>query len=489
MKTLSLAQEKGNPGIVTDGNPIEVPWADGNNVRLKPGGIYKTPGKELLATTPAARPVRAIFAVKGHDSVLRHIVCCDEKVYAYTDDFASYTDITPTPAPSGTSALWQFTVIGGLPVLTNGLTRAWQWTSYSGVLTTLTNAPAIARRMTHHLGKIVVGNVRDGANDYKGRVEWCKTDAPTVWPSPTAKTECGGYQDLLKEGAGLDAWEEVMSFLHVTGKMYVLTERGIFRAVEADWPVEYAFHQIESQRGALSGGGVVSTPGGGYICGREDFYHLGDGLRALGINRVRDRVFNNLNVAAAHKVFSFHEPNMEEVWFCYPSGANVSPNTAAIYNARVDGWTFCDVDFSCHALSWEATGAESLPYSIVGTASGKILKLDSGNQNNGSAIEAWLQTGDLIAGSAHANKMIAEVRPLMAAQDDQSILTVRVGCRNRIGDNIRWTEEKPFTIGITDKVNFRKQGKFFRLEFRSRALNSPWELNGYEIDYILGGTR
>jgi len=95
-------------------------------------------------------------------------------------------------------------------------------------------------------------------------------------------------------------------------------------------------------------------------------------------------------------------------------------------------------------------------------------------------------------GTPDRMKRISDVIPELAEQDTVSELMVQVGVRNRLSDDIRWSDAVPFTIGVSEKTDFngfRKEGKYVRIRFYSNLLTSPWVLSGYTIKYEEGGTR
>src|SRR3989304_2710625 len=129
--TQPFRQSTNNPGIVTNAPTTDVVWSTGRNIRFKHGCVYKTRGKTLLATVPNSLPIRAMFTFRAYDNVFRTIVCCDTKIYAYSKEFETYSDITPSPAPDSESTdIWQFALVGGLPILTNGINGIWKWVNH-----------------------------------------------------------------------------------------------------------------------------------------------------------------------------------------------------------------------------------------------------------------------------------------------------------------------------------------------------------------------
>lgn len=133
---------------------------------------------------------------------------------------------------------------------------------------------------------------------------------------------------------------------------------------------------------------------------------------------------------------------------------------------------------------------------IVGTLAGYILQFDSGNNDYASAayeaIDGRIETGDLSFDLPNNMKRIAEVIPDLAVQTLVSELMVQVGVRNRLADDIKWSDPVAFTIGASERCDFngfRKEGKLVRIRFYSDQKDAPWKLAGFTINYEVGGTR
>ena len=201
-------------GIATEFPSTKVAWSTGNNVRITPGFVSKTLGKALITSLPNAPVVRAMFTFIGTDGAVRTIICCDAKVFAYNSTFASYVDITPSPAPTGAvTDVWRFALAGGLPILTNGKENLYQWPSYTAALTNLTKAsgniaPWWAKNLSSCMNRVVVSNtyayaLPSGFYYKTGRVQWSEPGNPINWTWNT--TNKAGYHDILSYQGGIEA--------------------------------------------------------------------------------------------------------------------------------------------------------------------------------------------------------------------------------------------------------------------------------------------
>jgi len=486
MPVKSFSFNEPEKGIVTQLPSNRVAFFTGNNVRITPGFVSKTFGKALIVSLPSTPAIRAAFSFVGTDGAVRTIVCCDAKVFAYDSTFGSYVDITPSPAPTGTATdIWQFDLVAGLPILSNGKDIIWKWSSYAGVLTALSGAPTWAKRISSCMNRLVVSNLLEGGYTYTGRVRWTEPGNPENWTLDT--TNKAGRHDIMAYQSGIEAHANIKAQRTRGHEVFFFTERGL-------WKADFAaamrnFVCVNPITEILSSRALCKKEETIYFIGKNDLYWTGgEDPTAFGLS-IRDELFDNLNASAIATAFCFAPYRTAEVWFCVATGSNTAPNKAFIYNTETKSFSIHDVDFSCHAEALHT----SIPYDVVGNVSGQILKLDDGfNTAAGLAIDGRIETGDLDFGLPNNVKMIAEVIPQLGFQETVSELMVQIGVKDQVPDDLRWSDPVPFTIGVSSKCDFngfRKGGKFVRIRFYSDLLTSPWKMSGYTINYEVGGTR
>jgi len=498
VKTFSF--DDAEKGIATEFPSTKVAWATGNNVRITTGFVSKTLGKALIASLPSTPAARAMFTFVGTDGAVRTIVCCDAKVFAYDSTFGSYTDITPASPPTGGATdVWQFALVSGLPILSNGKAgtdRMWIWSSYAGIMTLMYDtavdgiAPIWAKNISSCMHRLVVSNLNiyypaGTTYTHTGRVYWTEPGNPVNWILDT--TNKAGYQDLVFYQDGVAAHANIKAQITRGHEVFFFAERGL-------WKCDFAaamrnFIIVNPKTEILSRRALCKKEETIYFIGKNDLYWTGGGdPTAFGLP-IRTELFDNLAASYLHTAFVFAPYLTDEVWFCVATGTSTTPNKAFVYNTETKSFTIHDVDFSCHAEALHT----AIPYDVVGNASGQILRLDSGfNTAAGLAIDGRIESGDMTFGAPDQMKRISEVIPELAVQTTVSELMIQVGLRNRLSDDIRWSDPVPFTIGVSEKTDFngfRKEGKYVRVRFYSDLVTSPWALSGYTIKYEEGGTR
>ena len=503
--------DKIDDGLITNLPSTNVTWASGNNIRFKPGSVYKTFGKELITSLPSIMPIRAMFTFVAWTKTIYTIVCSDAKVYAYSQDYGSYSDITPSPAPTtGVNDVWEFALVGGLPILTNGKDNIWQWTAVDAVLTVLTNAPALAKHIASFNLALFTGNIQDGAYDYPARVKWSQVAAPTKWA--INQKSIAGRQDLVSLSGGMEAVDKIQAF-GISGKSLVIyANRKIWLANLAEFPHNFSFSTGAIDIGLLAPRAAVSVDGVNYFMGETDFYMLTDTLTPIGFN-IRNACFPNLNKSAIDTAFAFYQPSTKEVWFCVPTACVTTPNQAFIYQVETKAWSINDVDFLSHTFNWDETNTTwdtlpygawdeitdarwdlmsttgIIPYEVVGDDQGHIFKFDYGYNNNGAAITGYIETGDMDFGDSSISKILKTVFPEFKSQAEQSAVMCQIGSRRSLSDEISWSVFIPFILGINNKCDFRKNGKYIRIRLHSEEIDTPWILNKLKLEYDMQGTR
>lgn len=513
----SYGISKVDVGIITNMPSTDVVWCAGRNVAFKPGSVYKTFGKTLL-TTIANNAIRAVFTFKAYDNVWRTIVCCDTKIYSYTNNFTVQLDITPASPPTSTSLdTWRFALIGGIPIISNGVDPLWKWDNFAGVATTISGAPSICKALCVVNNRVVVGNIQESGYSFPARIRWTDLIGISKWDK-NLKLD-SGQKDLVSPNTSLDGIDQIQAITHMNDTLVIFCERNIWYGAHADHPIIYSFSPLGQNIGLIANKVFVKTPFGIFFMGQEDFYVLsGTNPESIGFN-IRNSCFPNLNKNFINTSFAYYKPSTKEVVFCVPTGSNETPDTAFVYQLETKAWSIWDVDYLCHTQYFDSSGTawDSLPFGswdsitdsrwdtvgstgilpseAVGDSLGNILKLDSGYNNNGNAINSTIETGDIFlrdkSGDTldNINKIVYEILPVFKPQSTVNDVMIQIGVRQTLHQDITWSIPMPFTIGVSTLSTLRQMGKCIRLRFYTDTLNSSWILNSWKLTYDIGGSR
>jgi len=504
-------------GIDSTSPSNKVTWATGRNVRFIPGYVTKTPGKTNLATlgTPAL-PIRESFTFVATDGDVYTIICTDAQIFAANRDFSTITDITPTSAPTGGYYdIWEFCIVAGLPIITNGKDAIWKWPDQDQPLTPLLNAP-LAKHISSCMNRLVCSNTYENTISRYGRTRWSEMGNPENWTVDT--TRKSGYHDLVNYSGKEAAMNFILAQISIGSKTYYFTEKNLFVCDFAQPTKQFII--IDNSVELMSTKSVCEHRGILYAIAKDDIYQYIDGNKASIGRPQRIELYDDLNYLKIDTIFSFNIYSTNEVWFCVPTGTNTLPDTAYVYNTELGAWTICDCDFTCHALqysktvawvnnlgatvTWENSAAQTISWlaefyraiaqDIVCDSASHILKMDSGYNAISTALAAvaiygFIETGDFVLGARPFEKVIEELFPDMLAQTQASTLMIQVGSRNNLSEPPRWSKSVPFRIGIDGYADMRcygSEGAFLRLRYYTSALDSPWAMGSYSFLYSIG---
>jgi hypothetical protein len=518
MARSTVAVDKVDVGIDSSSPSNKVTWSTGRNVMFTPGYVGIVPGKSLLATLPLANlSIREIFTFMGYDGNTYSIVCTDAKVFATKNDFTQFNDITPTPAPSGNIYdIWDFTIVAGLPILTNGKDAIWQWANYSSVLTTIANAP-IAKNISCCMHKLVCSNIVDNGITYSGRVKWSQTGNPTNFTIDTSRN--AGRFDLCNYQDGKDIQHNIISQQVHGSKLYFFTEKNVWISDFSETVKQFVI--IDNDFEIVSKRSTLPFDGGIYAAEKRDFYKFSGNEKTSIGKPIREDFKNYINGQALNSAFAFQEYTDNELYFCFATGVNTSPDTAYVYNWELQNWSIHDCDYTCHStyyappyvawinnstatVTWTNFASTTEPWiqmqynavsqDIVGDTASHVLLMSSGfNALSTSlvptAIYGYIESGDMSLQNRGLENILEEIYPDLQAQTQTNKFYIQVGTRNNLSQAINWSPAVSMTIGTDLYADLRmyiNQGVFIRFRFYTNALDSPWAISNYSFNYKEG---
>jgi hypothetical protein len=218
---------------------------------------------------------------------------------------------------------WQFIPFQGLLVYNNGVDVPQYWTGASftnGAGEPLPNWPATSRvRVMRAYKNFLIGlYVTDNNTVYHTRVAWGNPAEPGSVPStwnPNDDTADSGWFDLA------DTPGPVLDCAPLGDVNVVYKSDSIWGMVTTTDDRVFRFYKISSSQGALGINCIANVPGGHVVLGNGDvFLNTGQGEpRSLVNRKVREAIFDRININNAPYAFVTVQPRYEEVWICLPS--------------------------------------------------------------------------------------------------------------------------------------------------------------------------
>lgn len=242
-------------------------------------------------------------------------------------------DRTPVGFAADTNNLWQFDLLfdgtstttillaNAAPNLSD-ITNDTQTPVYYGDV--LTGAVLTATASPNVAGGVFALGPYAVSYDHDGVVNWSTINNVTAaWTTARPTSQKLVFGLAIRAGAGNGP----------SGLIWGIA--ALLRMTFVGGAAIFNFDQITTGYSLLSSQGVVEYDGIYYWPGIDHFLMFNGVIQELENGMNQNWFYDNLNYAAANKVFTMKVPRWGEIWFCYPRGTATECTHAVIYNVRL----------------------------------------------------------------------------------------------------------------------------------------------------------
>lgn len=456
---------------------------DMQNMIIEDGLIGKRYGYTAVGGSfPNANPVMEGFEYGDASGALHTVFMTTQKLIEFTSP-TTWTDRTGGVNFTGTYANPIFIApVGGLSLenlyITNGVDAIKVWTG-SGNWSTLTTAGFTTLKgkcLAQFKGHLLVGDVLENTLNFPYRVRWSQVGNPTVWNTVSA-----GFLNLIE-----DKTNSKVMCMHPMGPVLIVYKAGSIYQLAYQGDPNYFVPKMKiADRGAISRKAVA--PFGDYhLVVTKDNIEVFDGqgfVKPAPGNKIKQDFFGNLNWSARETIFTQSFPSKFQVWIIYPTGVSTTPSSAYCWNYKDDTWTkhsFNDTIYSL--INLDETFSTSQP--LIGI-NGNVMKLFSGNTDNGTAVDAWFRTKlhnykEFNSSKAKVENYIKTIYRV-DAETDGELPTVQIGTINSLLDAIDYDTAQVLVEGETyvKKITCEKSGRYITIKFRQNTDSTPFRMAQY----------
>lgn len=513
-------------GIVQDIPSHELPpeaWSDGRNVRFTDEKAVKMDGYSLVFDPPSVAPYWLLSVRSAVERIWLYAGLA--KVYAFSS--IGHTDITRTSGGdySATEAgLWNGGVLGGIPILNNGVDDPQYWATANPATTKLADlsnwpastACAVIRPFKNFL---VALDVTKSGVRFPHMVKWSHPAVPGAVPvswDETDATRDAGENQLTDTESGFIFDGQVLRDIFVIYK-----EQSTWGMQFIGPPNIFRFFKILEQSGILTKNCVgVLGDGARHFIPTGDDIIVHDGQRAESVieRSFRKTINTLLDVDTFGRSFVVRNSVDNELWFCFPESGQTWPNLAFVWNYRDGSQSIRDIASASHIAAGEIVESDTQTWDSdsqvwdadpqvwdflkhraqqarliqADPVASKLYFLDDTNQANGSNITSYIErTGLAIIGrdrrgnaqvDFERRKLVTRLRPKARGGAFQ----VRVGSQEDIDGTVTWQSPVTFTPGTDQYVDVSVSGRLIAVRFESLA-DVAWQLDGYDIEVELLG--
>ena len=513
----------GQAGIIQDVDPILLPpnaWTNGNNIRFYNNEVQKVLGQEE-AQNPTLTDVQFLMPATKWDAGVPSKVWVYaglDKVY-YTDDGATDNNITrqdtdPADVDYTGSVLdrWQGCVNQNILILNNGADAPQMWLDQTSVLEDLrwdathTWEDKGWRTKVMRSHKNFLFALQLNRNDSNGlnpnTVMWSEPAepwaVPTTWDESDTSSICGSVELSSTEG-------QIVDGLSLKDNFIVYKESSIYNFAYIGGQYVWQVRDVSKNIGLFSQGAVCEFLGQHVFMSNDDIL-VTDGYQFKSVvnQKVRRKIFSEIDTTNCSRVFAVSNYAKEEVWFCYPTNGSSYVDKAAIWNYTSGAWSFKDlpdVNFINYGTlysatvtenawdddtgtwdedssSWdEGTFSQSL-FKMLGATDSSIKMFEVGYNNDGTSYESYVERTGLKLGDSNTMKRITAIYPKGVGE-----MNIYVGHAMHQNDNYTW--EGPYNIIPEEdaQIRCRITGRYHAIRFVFEG-DTEHKLHSYDIEYV-----
>lgn len=261
----------------------------------------------------------------------------------------------------------------------------------------------------------------------------------------------------------------------------------VLRATFTGDTTVFAFDTLSSESSILSSQSVIEYDGIYFWAGVDRFLMFNGVVREVQNNMNLNYFYDNLNYAAAQKVFAFKVPRFGEIWWCYPSGNATECTHAVIYNLRENTWYDTELPSQMRTAGVYAK-VYSKPFMVDAdlTTDGYTLYqhetgVDAINGSSVLPIPSHFTTSEIsmLVGDQATSKSIhvARIEPDFVQVGDMTVqVSGRANARAPLQEGEIFTFPDEATTAEEQIVNVKEVRRLMTFTFETNTLNGDYQM-------------
>ena len=244
----------------------------------------------------------------------------------------------------------------------------------------------------------------------------------TDW-TPTATNTAGGVR--------INSGSLIVGAVQTRQEILVFTDESLHSMRFVGGPFVFDFSTLSTDVSMVSPRAAINARGSVYFMDEGGFNVYNGSVQPLPCS-VKDYVFSNLNVGQSYKVFAAENSAYSEVTWYYPIGTGDTEITNYVtYNYEENLWSVGTLDRG----AWFDSGMGDSPIATgvdTDTAAtyNYLYSHETGFDADGSAMTAYVESGDLEIGDGEGFMFMSKVIPDFAFDGADPSVSITVKGRN-----------------------------------------------------------
>ena len=300
--------------------------------------------------------------------------------------------------------------------------------------------------------------------------------------TPTATNTSGDQR--------LEVGTKIVSMIPTKDETFIQTDEAAYGMTFVGPPFTFSFRLLAVNCGAVALHGSANVDGDVYWMGKSNFFIYNGAVQELPCS-VQHFVFDRLQTNLIDKTFVGHNKKFNEITWFYVSTDNEitgtnpepEPDSYVTFNYADAAWTIGTLQRNAWS---DATNVRQVPFAL--DKDGKLYNHETGTSDNGSAMSAFIESGDVELDSTGENLfMIDKIIPDTTMTTDTS-LSVQI--KTRKYPTATEITKGAFTVtSTTEKISTRAKGRQMAIRFSSSGTTDDWSLGDFRINARKDGMR
>ena len=304
------------------------------------------------------------------------------------------------------------------------------------------------------------------------QVRWSNQEDPFNW-TPSATNTAGGQR--------LSSGSEIVAAVKTRQEILIWTDMNLHAMRFVGPDAVFSFPLVASNVSIIGINAAVAVGDKAFWMDRDNFYVYAGRLQIVPCTVLR-YIFDDINLAQSYKFFGASNSTFDEVIWFYASASSSEIDRYAKFNYTEGAW---DIG-TLARTAWVDHGIHDNP-----RASGSVSDVEyvyiqeSGDNNDGSAMASYIESGDFDLGDGEQFMFIERLIPDVALVDSSTGSTGSVDyvlkTRNYPGDSL--TTNSTSTVNSTTQQSFvRSRSRQAVIRVESSVTNLAWTLGDLRID-------
>jgi len=300
--------------------------------------------------------------------------------------------------------------------------------------------------------------------------------------TPTATNTAGGVR--------INSGSEIIGAIQTRQEIIIFTDVSLHSMRFTGAPFTFQFSTLSTDISMISPNAAVNARGSVYFMDSGGFYVYNGSVQPLPCS-VKEHVFTNLNKGQAFKVFAAENNDFSEVTWFYPVGESDTEITNYVsYNYAENLWSVGTLDRG----AWIGYSKNSNPIaSSVNTGvtdANYLYNHETGFDDDGQAMTAFVESGDLEIGEGERFMMISRIIPDFSFRGATSNASVDFTIK---GSNFPLeaptTQATATVTSSTQQSHIRTRARHAVVRIESSGSGYGWRLGDLRFDMRQDGRR